>query len=114
MGEAMTLTLEIAPETLRALEEKAQRAGVPLTAYAVGVLEHDVTGNGATGNGTAKASATNGARSGAGHLSAFLSQADDLSRRLEGEPDFEGVDGAELVRAGREERMQRLGEAWSG
>ena len=37
----MTLTLEIAPETLRALEEKAQRAGVPLTAYAVGVLEHD-------------------------------------------------------------------------
>ncbi|MDQ3814780.1 MAG: hypothetical protein M3347_12625 [Armatimonadota bacterium] len=37
----MTLTLEIAPEIARALEAKAQRAGVPVTDYALRVL-HDV------------------------------------------------------------------------
>jgi hypothetical protein len=41
VGEIMTLTLEIAPEIEHALEAKAQRAGVPVTDYALRVL-HDV------------------------------------------------------------------------
>ena len=43
----MTLILEIAPEIERALETKAQRAGVPVADYALRVLVEDVAGNGA-------------------------------------------------------------------
>jgi hypothetical protein len=39
----MTLTLELAPEIERALEAKAERAGVPVTAYALSVLAENVT-----------------------------------------------------------------------
>jgi excisionase family DNA binding protein len=53
----------------------------------------------------------------AGHLADFLAQAEALTRRLEkagageGKP-FAGVDGSEMVRAGRAERGNRLnGEA---
>ena len=51
-GEIMTLTLEIAPEIERALEAKAQRAGVPVADYAVRVLAENVADNGATGQTT--------------------------------------------------------------
>ena len=37
----MTLTLELAPEIERVLEEKAQRAGLPVAAYALRVLARD-------------------------------------------------------------------------
>lgn len=38
----MTLTIEIAPETQRAIEGKARRLGVPVERYAAGVLRRDV------------------------------------------------------------------------
>ena len=38
----MTLTIEIEPETQRALEGKARRLGVPVERYAAGVLRRDV------------------------------------------------------------------------
>ena len=51
----MTLTLELAPEIERALEEKAERAGVPLTDYAARLLTEDAA------QGVAQNGATNGA-----------------------------------------------------
>lgn len=51
----MTLTLEMAPEIERALEEKARLSGVPVTDYAVRVLAENVAGNKATsGAGVAR------------------------------------------------------------
>lgn len=38
----MTLTIEIEPETQRAIEGKAARLGVPVERYAAGVLRRDV------------------------------------------------------------------------
>jgi hypothetical protein len=45
----MTLTIEVAPETERALEAKAARLGVPVERYAAGVLRRDVEGDGSAG-----------------------------------------------------------------
>ena len=41
----MTLTIEIEPETQRAIEGKAARLGVPVERYAAGVLRRDVESN---------------------------------------------------------------------
>ncbi len=45
----------------------------------------------------------------AGHLTDFLTQVEALSQRLEA-AGFKGVNGAEIVREGREERERQLGE----
>lgn len=41
----MTLTIEIEPETQRAIEGKAARLGVPVERYAAGVLRRDAESN---------------------------------------------------------------------
>jgi hypothetical protein len=48
----MTLQLEIAPDVKAALEAKAQRAGVPLKAYAARVLAREAGRGAAGGNGS--------------------------------------------------------------
>ena len=74
----MTLTLEIAPEIQRALEEKAQHADVPLTAYAASILARDATGDN-SGNGSSQ---SNGAGHSAEHDDPFFAELDALAAQF--------------------------------
>ena len=87
----MTLTLEMAPETQRALEEKAARLGVPVENYALTILRRDLEDE------ANRASTRDD----------FLARAQALDERLE-TTGFQGVDSAQIIREAREERTARI------
>ncbi len=91
--------LQIAPYTVRAHLKRGQLRGVKRGAQ-WRIPESALLEGAPPTEPTAEA---------AGHLTDFLKRAEALTQRMEA-AGFKGVNGAEVVRAGREEREKQLGE----